>query len=344
MTEPDQPTRAADPLASQRVELLGKLAAAQFLLETVIAELVRAGASPAEATNQLAMLATLQHQVGTAGPAALLAMRTEVSVAIAQAQTAAQRAQHHARNAAELLDDAELEKSAAASRRAVMGVMRDLHKFDACLTFDTPEDEAEYRRREAERRNYIDAELAKQTPEGDLNASGGAVGQMLDAHAHGAGNSPEFRQRWDELVATTERLREAARANGVSTEEFDRRLSDDIRHTLRTKGYSDTQIDAMFAAHHGDPLEVAKECVRDESDIQTLSASVSFAAQRGSVDRPSGIRPVNDDPLALSGADISATLKAAGITASEHPAGEEFAHGVSQGQPLAAPGYTPGAR
>ena len=66
----------------------------------------------------------------------------------------------------------------------------DRHIFDRYLHFSSPEDEAEFRKREADAKKYIHDQLALGTPTGNLNAGGGELGYMLDAHAHGAGDSP----------------------------------------------------------------------------------------------------------------------------------------------------------
>ncbi|MEI9927610.1 MAG: hypothetical protein WDN44_07765 [Sphingomonas sp.] len=71
---------------------------------------------------------------------------------------------------------------------------------------------------------------------------------MADAKAHGA-SGPEFDKRWSDLVTATDHLREQVRASGGSTKEFDDHLREDLRRILKSKGLSDTQIDAQFAAH-----------------------------------------------------------------------------------------------
>ena len=59
--------------------------------------------------------------------------------------------------------------------------------------------------------------------------AGATVAQLADAEAHGAGNSPEFKQRRRELVESTIALRNQMHADGQSTDEFDQRLEADLR-------------------------------------------------------------------------------------------------------------------
>ncbi len=239
---------------------------------------------------------------------------------VATSQAAAQQARTVA---AAQPDNAELIERAKEARAKVDEVMHGMKDFDPYLRFANEHDEAEYRRREEERRAYIDAQHGKGTPEGDLNASGAAVGQMADAAAHGASDSPAFRQRWDELVASTEKLREAARANGVSTEEFDRRLREDLRRILKSKGLSDAQIDAQFAAHP-DPLDAAKAYVGGE-DVDAIAVKVAknerVATENIVVSAP--------PPPSSSIADAMATLRAAGVVSTEQHTDQGPEHGVT---------------
>jgi len=161
----------------------------------------------------------------------------------------------------------------AASRRQVEALSSDIYDrriFDPYLKFASAEEEAEYRRREAETKRYIDAELAKGTPEGALNAAGGIQGQMLEAAANGADQSPEFKERWDEHIEITRRQREAVRAAGGSTEEYDKRIEESVRRFLRSKGKTDAEIDAIIAASGGDPLAAVEPYLEEEKDAPAL--------------------------------------------------------------------------
>ena len=272
VSDPVDPALPDQPQASLRVELLGKIVGAQFDIESAIAELSRSGASTAALADQLVALGRLQQQIAVAGPSTLQALRAEIVATVAATQAATQLG----RATTDKADAASLADAAAASRDQVAGVMRDMHKFDPYLQFASAYEETAYRQREAERRAIIAAEQAKGTPTGDLNAAGAAVGQMADAKAHGAGDSPEFQQRWDELVKTTENLRAAARAKGIPTEEFDNHLREDLRRILKSKGLSDAEIDARFAANP-DPLDAVKAYVAGDEDLSEVSRSARKA-------------------------------------------------------------------
>ena len=313
-----RPTQSEDRQASLRAELLGQIAAAQFDLEAVIADLTRDGAPAAallDSRSQLSALTALSRQMGSVSGAALAEMRAEIASLVATSQSTAQQARTAA---ASKPDAAELIGRAQEVRAHVNEVMRGMKDFDPYLRFENERDEAEYRRREAENRAYIAAQQAKGTPEGDLNAAGAAVGQMADAHAHGAGDSPEFKKRWDELVASTEKLREEAKANGVSTEEFDNRLREDLRRILKSKGLSDAQIDAQLAAH-ADPLEAVKASIASESELSALERT----AERGAPNFTAPVKAEQKDEVR----DIFASLAAKGVSLS--PAPDVPQHGVS---------------
>ncbi|MDF7776048.1 hypothetical protein P1X14_12385 [Sphingomonas sp. AOB5] len=310
--------------------MLGQLVAAQFSLEAVIAELASGGASAALADSQaqLMALSALQRQVGTAQPMALAALWAEVSAVVAQTNAIAQEGRLAAARAeTERAEGASLTTLAAAARTQVAATMQGMADFDGELEFSSPDDEEAYRKREAERRAYIEAELAKGTPQGDLNASAGALGQMADAKAHGAGDSPEFRQRWNELVTTTERLRAEVVRNGGSTTEFDDRLRADLRRILKAKGLTDAQIDAQFAAHP-DPLEAAKAFVAGD-DVSTLGRAVEGTAKRLVTHSPEIVADSGASP-AISEEDALAEFRAAGITTAEQTPDAEFAHGIAE--------------
>lgn len=306
-----------DPLASQRVELLDQLAAAQSDLETVAADLAGNGADASAVQSQLQSLRRLQRHVGGADAATLVNLRRDVAAAVTTSQAVGETAQASAGSA---MADAvrNLAEASAASRSQVQSVMAGMRDFDGALRFGSDEDQRTYREREAERRAYIEAQQAKNTPVGNLNAAGAAVGQMADAHAHGAGG-PEFDKRWDELVATTEKLRNAAEANGVSTEEFDGRLREDLRAILKSKGLTDAQIDAQFAAHP-DPLEAAKAYVHDNVDI----AKVQRSAERVDAMSQPASSVAQDDVSKLI-----ATLQSAGVVTTPQKSGSQPEHGVT---------------
>ncbi|MDH4745885.1 hypothetical protein OMP43_17810 [Sphingomonas sp. CBMAI 2297] len=317
--------------------MLGQLVAAQFDLENLIASLGGAGAALAD--NQLQQLMQLQRRIGSADPAALASLRGEVTGMLAQAQQVAQQARAAA-SGAETADAIALATASADARSQVVATMQDMHRFDPYLQFDSAEEEAAYRKREAERRAYIDDELHKGTPEGNLNASAGALGQMADAKAHGAGNSPEFQQRWDALAASTEKLRDEVRRSGGSIHEFDNRLRIDLRAILKSKGLTDTEIDAQFAARP-DPLDAMKAFVA-EKDLDAIAAKLradGASPAAGPMKETATPSPAAASVLPENINDAVSDLKAMGFAVTEHDAAAEPVHGVS-GKVVAATSRT----
>ncbi len=307
--------------------MLGPIVAAQFDLENTLDELARnaAGAASGPIRDQLQALGNLQRQIAGADPAALAAMRAEIAAAMTASQAVAQQARGAIADTA-TADALGLTGAGNASRAQVTALMQDMHRFP--VRFSSPEDEATYREREAERRAFIEAEQAKHTPQGDLDTSAGAIGQMADIKAHGGGDSPEFQQRWNALVATTERLREAVRASGGSTAEFDDRLRADLRRILKAKGLTDAQIDAQFAAHP-DPLEAAKTFVNDK-DVRQVEARENVRAD--SVLSVVAVQSAPQPPAGIASgglADAVSNLQGLGIVATDHDAATNPSHGVT---------------
>jgi hypothetical protein len=312
--------------------LLGQLAASQFAAEAALADLIAAGGDVAVAgalRSQLAQLSELRQQIGSASGIALAALRNEVATATGNAASIAQQARTATANATEAASNASgnIAQAASAAHSAVHAVIDNLRDFDGDLRFATGADQVAYREREAERLAYIQTEEAKHTPGGDLNASGAALGQLIDAKAFGADANPAFQKRADDLIRATENLRPNLVREGRDVSEFDNRLRGDIRRILKSKGLSDAEIDAQFAAHHGDPLEVAKAFVKGEDDLKTIRHAMTYASeiQQSTVQ-------TDDAATHDTVASAAALLKAAGVAASDPPAIDNAAapvHGVT---------------
>lgn len=131
---------------------------------------------------------------------------------------------HGSKCVAEIAEVA-LHEASAAAHREVSDLAHDFYDkkiFDPYLKFASAEDEEAYRRQEDERQRYIKEQLAKGTPEGNLNAADAMLDQMKDAKAHGADASPEFQSRYDAAEGATTRLRAALRARGSEVERPER--------------------------------------------------------------------------------------------------------------------------
>ena len=311
-----QQAAPADPMASHRPEMVGQLRAARERIDGILA---RSGNAPSARTIATAALDSIAHlegliASGRVGPADMAALASVLTTAHATATALEAALSTTAAQAAE-----QLVTASTAARATVQSVMSGMRDFDGQLQFASNDDQRAYREQEAERRVYVQAQLATGTPEGNLNAAGATMGQMADAKAHGAGG-PEFDMRWGELVATTEKLRDAAKANGVSTEEFDRHLRADLRRFMKAKGLSDAQIDARFAVTP-DPLEAAKAYVQDD-EISALAHSLGSSEARPSTPPPA------IEPAISTISDAMTKFRAAGIVEAQ-PTGSAFAHGVA---------------
>jgi hypothetical protein len=161
---------------------------------------------------------------------------------------------------------------------------------------------------------------------------------MLDAHAHGAGDSPEWQPRWNELTETIERQRAAMKAAGQSTEEYDRNIKKDVRRFLKDEQHlSDSEIDARLAGA-ADPLDVVKPYLKGDKDarmleenLRTMPADASPVTERTAAATPGEIAAANDapaPPVHLDALSAAASLTAAGILVSET---DDATHGL-QGQ------------
>lgn len=162
-----------------------------------------------QAQSQLQGLSRLQQRLAGACGADLVTLRAEISASIAATQLLVQQSRVAA---ATQSAEAVLREARQALREEVTALAEDFYekkKFDPYLRFASAEDEAAYRKREAERQRQIADARAKGTPEGDLAAARILGEQMDDAGAHGADASPEFKPDRADLVAATARLKSA---------------------------------------------------------------------------------------------------------------------------------------
>ena len=332
--DPQHP-RADDAQVGVRAQLLDQLAASQSAIASVLADVGNADPTLREQLRgQLSTISGLLQQVSTASRMTLGTLHAQVAAVVSSAANAAQEAQASAQLGS--ASQASLASLANAAREQTNATMAGMKDFDRYLQFGPGDGEAEYRQREAERRAYIAANLAKGTPQCDLNAGGGALGQMADAAARGAASSPEFQQRWDALASRVDALRAETIRKGDSTKEFDDRLREDLRRILKSKGLSDAQIDARLAAHADNPLEAAKAFVNGEGDLATLGLSVDRVAEKA-IDRPTV--KTTDNPTPMPGLeDVMAEFRATGTTVADHSPDVSFEHGVRENDRASPPG------
>lgn len=334
--------------------MLSQLAAAQSELAASLAELRNAASTGgdtsalAEGEAQLASLQALQQTVSTANSSMLVRLQTQVVALVATSTATMQQARAAATSGPDTASAA-LAAASTFTRTEVQSLRDDLFErrlFDDFLHFDSKQERDAYRRRDAEGQRYIDAQLARHTPEGDLNAAGGVMDRMLDAHAHGASDSPEFLPRWNRLVETARKQHELMRAEGRSTDEFDHNMQDSVRHYLKFQGLSDHEIEARLAAS-ADPLEAVKPYLHSEHEAQALNQSM-IRAGKESLGRDTAsmqvvvATDVNATPTApLEPAfaslariptgldDVMAKLQASGVVAANAPPETDITHGVT---------------
>lgn len=216
--------------------------------------------------------------------------------------------------------------------------------FAPYLRFESSEDEEAFRKREAEARKYIEAQLARGTPEGNINAGGGMLGHMLDAHAHGAGDSPEFMPRWNALAEKLQGQRAAMRAAGQSTEECDRNLAASVRLYLKeTARLSDAEIDERLAGI-ANPLDVVKPFLKKSHASRKLEETavvLTETARTKSEDLPHietiEITAVMPTARPIDPETMRARLKAAGVLM-DGPAEGASGHGLPAQRSAGAPG------
>ena len=305
--------------------MVGKLVVAQFDLETAIAALTRSGGDAVTAQTQLHNITQLRHQVGTASPTALAALRSEIVAAVAQSQSAVQEA----RTAAHGVDGegAALASLASRAQSQATAFMRNLRQYDGLLQFENDAERDAYQQRAEERRRQHDAGIAEGGPEGALKASGAAYGQAVDLAVHGGSADPALLRRVDELAASTAALRGGMIRNGKDVSKFDENMRNDLRAIMRSKGKSDAEIDALLAAHPDNPMDAMKAFVQQdraavtERDLDKLATATQWAAPATTV---LATEQVDDRRKS------DAIAKLAGITMADHPGGEDFAHGMTK--------------
>jgi hypothetical protein len=313
--------------------LLEQLGSAQFELATALAEMMRNGAPTDTAVAQLQSIGQLQRQVGNATPAALITLRGDIAAAVARAQAVTQA--QGTGGGASAAEGATLANLAARVETQASSFMRDAHQSDSLLDFGgDARAEADYREREAERRRRYDAESAKGTPEGTLNAGGEALGQMADLAVHGGSTDPALMRRMDELAENTTALRDGMVREGRDVSAFDHRMREDLRAIMRSKGKSEAEIDALLAAHPDRPIDAIKAFVTDNAatftarDLDALSIKVSESdtpATGTGIETPPPLPANTHDALS----SVSAELRALGIGMAEHDPATDPAHGVS---------------
>lgn len=193
---------------------------AQSGIEQVMACLMaQAGGSDAliAAQSQHQVILALKSQLASANPSDLPALQAQIASVIAEASSTIETARSGSTGAVAR----EVALTTAQLRSSIRDVMGGMKDFDPYLQFGSAEEEEAYREREQARQAYIEAELAKGTPEGDYNAAAATRAQLLDAQTYGAGDHPDFDERMASLNNALRQTKRIAAEAGVSTSEGD---------------------------------------------------------------------------------------------------------------------------
>ncbi|MEQ6335633.1 hypothetical protein [Sphingobium sp. MK2] len=324
-----------DPLASERLAMVGQLVVAQFDLETAIAALRRSGGDAVTAQTQLQNITQLRQQIGTVSPTALAALRSEIVAAVAQSQNAVQDALTAASGAG-AAEGATLANLASRAQSQATAFMRDLRQYDGSLQFENDAERDAYRQREEDRRKQHDAGIAEGGPEGALKASGAAYGQAVDLAVHGGSADPALLRRVDELAASTAALRAGMIRDGKDVSKFDENMGNDLRAIMRSKGKSDAEIDALLAAHPDNPMDAMKAFVQQDHasftgrELDSIKAKVERGIDTATASTEHVVESRLPSPANLTAmADVVAKLRASGVTDAAKVADAAPAHGVT---------------
>lgn len=168
----------------------------------------------------------LKGKLQLASPSSIAAIQADIASCVAAAAGIAQQAQTANSGASQASNQQTIASTSAASRAAVASFAKDYYEkkvFDPYLHFSSAEEEHEFRRREAERKEEIERTQALQTPEGNLRANTLAIDQLDDAGAHGADKSPDFATTRQRLVKAKTALEAAQHSADGRDKPEDRR-------------------------------------------------------------------------------------------------------------------------
>jgi hypothetical protein len=277
------PATPDDPQASLRAQLAAKISGAQSDLENQLAKLrdmsvgLAGSDALAQLQGQLRGLSQLQQRIALADPAALVAIRGEVTAYVAATQAMVRQAQPG--NAAFKSGVLALREASEAAQKTTTDFMHsyyEQHTFDKFLKFSSPEDEEEFRRREEERRREIEKARAENTPAGNLRALDLAIAQMKDAGAHGADRSKDYQPQLDALEASRQALAKQVEKSGAG-------VTSPTKDASATKDAASTPTPLpsdLLAAIRTTKMEIADQSITGHG-VGTKSAATPDARGRG---------------------------------------------------------------
>ena len=267
--------------ASLRETLRGQVAAAQAELAANLALLNGADAALAsEGEAQMGALSALHRALDTAGSSGLATLRAAVVATVASSLTVAQQARAVGTSAASATSGGGVLASITTrARETVTAFERDMFErriFDPYLSFASTEDEAAYRTREVERHTAIDAEMAKNTPQGTLEANRIAIDQLRDAGAHGADRSPVFTHTLERLENSRGHLEAAVSKASADRDEGQARV-EAATSSANDLAAAAAQIDPAILAAFGGLTKTPEQTIPGHG-VAATSAKPSLAS------------------------------------------------------------------
>lgn len=330
----DAPPPPRPPEDHQHSELLKTLAYAEYAAMEAIASLDDGASETREQlTRSLDSIRALQANIerGAAGAIGLASLGNAVAMACAIARSAA--------SSGRATEGQSLADAIGRAGSQASTFMRDVRQYDHLLTFADDDEGTAYREREAERRRRYDAESAKGTPEGQLNAAGAALGQMTDLAVHGGSRDPALMRRLDDLVDATTKLRAQLIAEGRDVSAFDERTREDLRAIMRSKRIAGAQIDALLDAHRDNPIEAMRAFAIEqgkeitERDVEALgtklkrSDALLTASIEGGVVEALSVASTTDRTRSL--AEAIADMHSLNLAVADHDTANDPTHGVT---------------
>ncbi|TDP45969.1 hypothetical protein [Zavarzinia compransoris] len=165
--------------------------------------------------------------------------------------------------------------------------------FDAALRFGSPEEEAAYREREAERRALLEG-LDPNDPRHDRDRLLIAQDQLRDAIGHGADSDPRAQAMWAEIEKNLRAQRAAEIAAGRDPREIDAGDAA-LRSRLPTR--------PRFAGVTTDKAVDESVAVKDDQERENAEAEQAAVAAQG----------LDDSPTTNPVQHAAAGLRAAGV-------------------------------
>jgi hypothetical protein len=255
-------------------------------LEKALADLKEGGgAALAAGEQQLEALRGLRQQIDTASPGALAALKGNIVATAAAARTAVTEAQTAAKSAEAAEMVAHFAEVAAEAKAQADSFMRDFHKYDHLMHFDSPEERDRVNHCRGEIEDVYNAHVNKGTPKDDTIAVGAAAGEAaITAHYTKAPGAQEaahnLARRHQAMIESLKKINPAAAAEA---EEEQRKIVGRMYATIHP-GSNAKDFKNFLAQYNNDPAK-ATEALANEpgataaniTQLSTNSAAVRYS-------------------------------------------------------------------